>query len=326
MKSWQPPAGWIPLVVAEAGGIQVDWTCMGEERFSAPFFWDTATSLAARPFNQLFRPRTGIESLVARAETLPGLPLAGLVFHLSRCGSTLASQALAALPDSVVLSEPGPLDSLLRILHAAPRPEGVAWLRALVAALGQARRPGDRRMFIKLDSWHMGWFDLLRAAFPDTPWIFLYRDPLEVMVSHRREVGLTVLPGHVPDALLDAAPDGLSAYTPTGQGIRVLSMIMTKAAQAMTGHGGGRLVNYSELPEALWSTLAGHFRLGLAEADSAAMRATCGRHAKHPDRAFAGDTEAKRREADGTLRELTGQWLEPPYRHLESLRTRPAPA
>lgn len=320
MTAAPPPVGWIPLLVGEDQGIQVDWVYMGEARFTEAFFWDTAKDLAARPFNQLFRPRTGIETLVARAETLPGLPLAGLVFHLSRCGSTLACRALAALPDSVVLSEPGPLDSLLRLLHAAPRPEGVAWLRALVAALGQPRRPGDRRLFIKLDSWHMGWFELLRAAFPDTPWIFVYRDPLEVMVSHRREVGLTVLPGHVPDALLGPAPEGLPEYTPMGQAVRVLGMIMAQAARAMADHDGGRLVNYSELPEAFLTSLAEHFRLGLGEADSEAMRGACGWHSKRPGQAFAGDTEAKRREADATVRDISDRWLLPSYRRLEALR------
>jgi hypothetical protein len=53
----------------------------------------------------------------------------------------------------------------------------------MVAALGQARA-GETRLFLKLDCWHMRDLPLFRRAFPNTPWVFLYRDPVEVLVSH----------------------------------------------------------------------------------------------------------------------------------------------
>lgn len=51
MNAVPPPTGWIPLLVGEDQGIQVDWAYMGEARFTEAFFWDTAKDLAARPFN-----------------------------------------------------------------------------------------------------------------------------------------------------------------------------------------------------------------------------------------------------------------------------------
>lgn len=319
---------WLPLAVAERpGGIEVDWAHMGGARFTEPFFADTAHRLARRPFNQLFRPRTAMAELVARSKRLPGLPLAGLVFHMSRCGSTLAAQALASLPDSVVLSEPGPLDTLLRSLHGRSAPDlptRLAWLRALAAALGQPRRDGDRRLFIKLDSWHMGWFPLLRAAFPETPWLFIYREPLEVLVSQQRQVGLTALPGHVPDALLAESPGALSAHLPMENATRVLWMIMLAAVRALTGDEQGMTINHRALPDALWTTLDGHFRLGLSAPEIETMRTACRRDAKRPDLMFEGDSEAKRAQADAHLRTLAGDWLAEPYLALEDLASRQA--
>jgi hypothetical protein len=95
---------------------------------------------------------------------------------MSRCGSTLTAQWLAALSDSVVLAEPGPLDTLLQGQISEDDTETV---RALVSALGQLRRESDRRLYLKTDCWHMVHIDRLLSAFPDTPWLFLYLDPIE---------------------------------------------------------------------------------------------------------------------------------------------------
>ena len=38
----------------------------------------------------------------------------GFIFHMSRCGSTVISQMLAALAEHVVVSEAGPIDALAR--------------------------------------------------------------------------------------------------------------------------------------------------------------------------------------------------------------------
>ncbi len=105
MTARDPLDGWIPFYLKR--GL-AHWGYMGRERFVEPFFQSTVQKLAARPFNQVFCQQTGLDALVERAATHPGLPLRGLVFHMSRCGSTLAAQALAALPDTVVLSEPPP--------------------------------------------------------------------------------------------------------------------------------------------------------------------------------------------------------------------------
>lgn len=319
-----PPDGWIPLYLTDTSeGPRVHWAYMGACRFSEPFFWDTASRLARLPINQLCRPSSSMRELMDRAEVRPGLPLAGLIFHMSRCGSTLAARALAALPDSVVLSEPGPLDSLLRRLErdpTLPLVTRLAWLRALVAALGQARRATDRRLFIKLDAWHMGWFDLLRAAFPDSPWVFIHREPVEVLVSQRRRAGLTVLPGHVPDSLLGPIPPGLPAGLPMTQGMRVLGMILDRAGQALATDDRGLALDYRDLPTALWTTLAAHFRLPLDAGHEAALRAACGQDAKRPERAFLGDTEEKQAEADAELRRQADRWLYPGYRAVTALR------
>jgi hypothetical protein len=313
-----PLQDWIPFYLKRG---EVHWGYMGRERFVEPFFQATLQKLASRPFNQLLRQRTGLDVLPERAASHPGLPLRGLVFHLSRCGSTLAAQTLAALGDTVVLSEPPPVDTLLEWLAAAPSLDSdrsSALLRGLLSALGQPRRPEDRRLFVKTDGWHVRHIDRILAAFPGVPWVFLYRAPVEVLVSHARRPGLFAVPGaliahglHPPEALLTR---------PLEHGAWVQGQILREAAEAMQRHPGGLLVNYRELPETLETRVARHFGLEPNAGDLAAMRSVRACDAKNPLQSFRPDADGKWAEAGDDIRALAARWMEEPYAVLESLR------
>jgi hypothetical protein len=320
MTGRDPLADWIPLYLKRG---RVHWGYMGRERFVEPFSQDTLQKLASRPFNQLFRRETGLELLPERAVSHPGLPLRGIVFHMGRCGSTLVAQSLAALPDSVVLSEPASFDTLLQWLIASPSFDaeaGLALLRGLVAALGQPRRAEDRGLYIKADGWHVCHIDRILAAFPGTPWIFLYRDPVEVLVSQVRMPGLFVVPGsliahglHSPEHLLTR---------PVEHGAWVLSRVLHGAAEALRRHPGGLPVNYSELPAALETRVAEHFALRLGDAELEALRTASARDAKRPYQPFQADAADKRAGATDDIREMAARWLDAPYAELERLRGR----
>lgn len=308
-----PYAGWIPLFL-RGSRAEVEWGYMGDERFTDPFCHETLQKLASKPFNQMFRRKCGLDSLLSRTRGSPGLPLRGIVFHMSRCGSTLAAQWLAALPDSVVLSEPEPLGTLLQW---SPPDADEALLRALLAAMGQPRRDSDRSLFLKADCIHLLHIDRLLRAFPGTPWIFMYRHPVEVLVSHRRKpVWIQMLEtmgacGLYPPAEFALDPEDSVAW--------ILSIVMRQARHAMTRHGNGLLLNYSELPQAL-ETMAGHFGVDLAGADRAALRDVSWRDAKQRGETFRPDSAEKRAAADPRILRLAARWLEEPYRDLEHLR------
>ena len=200
---------WTPAQIRwTRSGPLVDWCHLGDLRFTDPFFEQTIEHAMAHPFNLMFRRATPLAAMAEPAA--PELRPAGLIFHMSRCGSTLVSRMLAALPENVVLSEPGPLDQILRARGRLPDltdAQGVALLRGMTAALGRRRHPAERDLFIKLEGWHALQFPLVRRAFPDVPWIFLYRDPLEVMASIDLERPRQMLPGGLDPGLLglDAA-------------------------------------------------------------------------------------------------------------------------
>lgn len=319
MTPLDPWAGWIPAHLSAPGGVpSVGWAYMGGERFTDPFCHITLNTLMRRPFNAMFFQHSGLDFLLQRAEQRPGLPLDGIIFHMSRCGSTLAAQWLAALPDSVVLSEPAPVDTLLQWLAPHSCEAHGELLQALLACMGQPRREGDRRLFLKADCWHMGHVQRLLAAFPATPWVFMYRDPLEVLVSQQRMAGIHLLQSfQVPPCW--QPPDDLGPL-PLVRGAWLLGQILDQAQWAMRCYGNGLLLNYSELPEALEGRLAAHFGVDLAEADRQALGDATRRHSKQRHEDFQPDSAEKRAEADDSIRELAARWMAEPYQALETMR------
>jgi hypothetical protein len=217
------------------------------------------------------------------------LKTTAFVFHVSRCGSTLLTQMLAQLPSCVVLSEPPVLDSFFRLHHAQPQASGgAAVFRQLLAALGQARGAGQQHLIVKLDSWHAPWIPWVRSVFPDVPLFFLYRQPQEVLASHRRQRGLHMVPGLLPLAPLRVVAQALHPGDLEGHARGVLTAIF-QSALASADTDGVQLLNHEQLPQAVWELVMP--RLGMV-CDEDALKAVQARaqfHAKNGVQPFTGD-------------------------------------
>ena len=317
----QTLAGWVPVRWSwQAGQPVLDWCDLGDQRLTAPFFAQTVQDAQDR--SRELR-RTGTDVLEEWPKTGPGSRPAGLIFHLSRCGSTLAAQALASSPENIVLSEPELMDVALRagrIMPGVTDDRRAGWLRGLAKVYGQRQFPEERSFFIKFDTWHILEMDVIRQAFPGVPWIFLYRDPVEVLVSQLTEVSGRMLPGPMSAGwlgmgLLEALQTPQEAFC-----ARALGRVAEAALTAVERDPLGYLVNYNQLPGALETRLAPWFRLTLSNDDRVRLRETTRYHAKSPGRPFTGDSSSKQTLATDELRRLAEQWVGPAYRQLERLR------
>src|SRR4029077_12190694 len=115
-----PADGWLPIRASWADGEPyLHWAYFGTRRLKRPFFEDDVYSCLFQPFNRLFRYVTSIEKTAAWLDGRPHLKPSGLIFHMSRCGSTLVSQMLAALPSNIVVSQGNPLATVLPGPHRA---------------------------------------------------------------------------------------------------------------------------------------------------------------------------------------------------------------
>lgn len=304
---------WTPIRLTwDAGGPVVDWCHTEGVVFREPFFADTVDRCLRHPFRLLFQHRSDLDSLCDAVDDHPALPPAGFVFHMSRCGSTLLAQTLAAVPAHAVASEPGPLEAVLR---AADDHRAVRWLQGMVGALGQARHEDQRRFFVKFDAWSTLHLDLVRRAFPDVPWVFVYRNPVDVLVSHARRPGAHVIPG-----VLDSDHFGLDpGLPPLEHAARVLALICD-AALAHVGDPLATFVDYEELRDFVTSDLPRHWSLPLCPDDLARMDAAARRDAKNPVLPFEDDRLSKRASASEEIRAAAERWLDPIYARLMDTR------
>lgn len=316
-------AGWLPIhVYWRQAQPWVDWCCLGERRLLEPFFEQTIEAALRQPFNVLFRHQTPLDHLVERRARFPGVPPSGFVFHMSRCGSTLIAQMLAALPNTVVVSEAPPIDTILRAAAHDPAisdARRIAWLQGMVSALGQPRNGQEQHYIIKFDSWSVVDLPLIRRAFPSVPWIFVYRDPIEVMVSHMHMRGSQMIPGTLDPRQFGVEPAALYGMSLDEYCTRVLAWICAAALEAYQP-ATARLVEYRQLPELVWTDLLAWFGIDATPAAQKQMRAVTAQHAKQRQAPFVDDTAAKQRAATDEIRHLAAQWVTPLYRRLEALR------
>lgn len=317
---------WLPFRIDwKPSGPQVGWCRFGTQRLAEPFFEGSVERVMHTPFNVLFRHQTPMATLDAWAQAAPGIPPTGFIFHMSRCGSTLVCQMLAALDSTVVISEAPPIDEVLRTarLNGVSEEQRIHWLRAMINALGQPRAGGETRFFVKFDNWHALDLALVRRAFPEVPWIFLFRDPVEVMVSIKNSPAPHSYPGMmklgVPE--LDTARAGLVKMEDHCSCL--LSHLCSAALDQLNdSHGSGIAVNYTELPQALCTRIASHFRLDFTPAEIETMMAKTTRHAKSRLPGFEPDSQAKQETATPEVREAALR-LMPLYEKLCALAGTP---
>jgi len=103
-------------------------------------------------------------------ETAKSSKVVGVIYHVSRCGSTLCSNLLNQVDGIRSLNEASLINNVL--INGDPR------LTQLAERLG----PG-RNIIIKTSSWNVNHAAIIDAAFPASSKMFIYRDPFEVLAS-----------------------------------------------------------------------------------------------------------------------------------------------
>lgn len=300
----------------------VDWGYLGMRRFTDPFFTQTINPCVRHPADLLFRHQTPLENLGEIASEQASLRPTGFIFHMSRCGSTLMSQMLAALPENIVLSEAGPIDDILRAHFRNPgvtEVQRVKWLQWLVDVLAWRRHPAEKNVFIKFDCWHVMYLPLIQRAFPGVPWIFLYREPLEVMASAQKQLGGQMIPGVLAPGLFGWDPAMVAGMTLYEYTARVLARLC-ESGLAASQAGEGKLVNYRQLPASIWPALMEYWKVKFSAEEIQRMLDAARLDAKNPVLPFESDSQAKHDSATAETRVLTQQWLDGVYHQLESQR------
>jgi hypothetical protein len=289
----QLPAHWIPyrLITQETEPL-VQWLYTHGERFTEPFFDETIQKCRARrSYEQLKNSVSSLSLLTNWATSLSSLPPSGIIFHVSRCGSTLLSQLLSLSPQHIVLSEVPFFDELLRWQRNNDVPQQ-ARLQQLEAALKLYTVPyqGETHCFIKPDSWHIFFYPLLRQLFPATPFFLLYRHPAEVLRSQQKQRGMHAIPGFIEPSLF-----GLEESVVQMDFSEYMALVLEKyfaAFASILQHDNNVIpVNYKSGAIAMIETIAARTGFTPDEAMRQQMQARAGYHAKYPDQPFGTEAE-----------------------------------
>jgi hypothetical protein len=303
--------GWTPVHVASYEP-RVDWAIV-RRALSDAFFEVTASRAMDRPFNRVFARTTSLAPLDALgdANEHPADPV-GLVFHMSRCGSTLVSQMLSRIAGVATVSEPQAVDGVLRAHRSAGAATTARRLRGVVRAMGAALEPPGR-LVLKLNAWHVLVLTLFEEAWPRIPWAFVFREPRAVLRSQRDAPGAEIVPGTLDPADLgiDPAEVGSASYGP-----RVLAAFCDAALR----HAGDRalFVDYDTLPGAVADRIAPFFGIRPSETDLCAMNAAARIDTKRAGSPF----KARDERVDGTIDRDAIQWLDASYAALRRLAAR----
>jgi hypothetical protein len=308
---------WTPVHVSALTG-EIEWALVGAP-FAEPFFEQTVDRAMRDPFNLAFSRRTPLATLDALAEGVPELAPAGFIFHMSRCGSTLIAQMLAQLSPAIVLSEPQPLDALLRF-----RGRGVddatlcRWLRGMVSALARPQT-GGRRLFVKFHAWHVLELPLIRRAFPAVPWVFVFREPRAVLRSHERMPGAEVTAGMIGSPGLGIGTATADAVPAEEHAARVLAAFC-EAALAHRDSKVCAFAEYAGLPDTVFSELLPFFGVAPTAEERTRMRAVALRDTKPPNTLSA--LPAGWPAAWPGIDQAAVRWLDAPYVALRAAAAR----
>jgi hypothetical protein len=160
--------------------LKVDWILRGDWSLREPFFLQTMKKRSALSFRQ----STSAEELVAFSKNRKQKAPAAFIFHSSRCGSTLACQMLEQVPEVCMLSEPGILEQVFFLQNALIGRKTALFLSAMTA-FSHAMTGRERQLVIKF-SGGLDWLPWMQILYLNTPWIYLYRHPADVIRSNLR--------------------------------------------------------------------------------------------------------------------------------------------
>lgn len=323
----QQQRGFIPIDVrSQPKGYEVLWLDVGEFRFTKTKFEYAIQNLLATPppKNSI---TTNLEQLATEAFISDAIYPSGFIFHMSRCGSTLLAKALARSPHHIVIDEGTPLnDGLWHYLTqgwrapVADHEDALRIYRNLVLALGRRRTLDQTKFFVKFRSWNVLFADFITKVFPDVPCLFIYRHPVEVLVSSQwnpvwtlgfkqQNVGAYMLDQPLP---VIQAMDELSFLTQIFA--RYFKTILHNKTDNL------RFLNYDQLTRDRFPAILEHtFHYQTAPDQLMAMQTQFNYYSKDDNDMiqFTSDTQAKQEAATIAMRQLVDQELMDLYAALE---------
>ena len=309
---------WIPYKLAMANGqVRCNWVNTRDTPFTDPFFDETIMKCLESRVSGTPGSVAAVEMLAEWGREIDAVPPTAFIFHVSRCGSTLVSQALGMSPYSISVSEVPLFDELLRLPLKSPGISATYAGELLAGAIrfyGARRTGSERRLFIKTDSWHLMFHQQLRALYPHTPFIILYREPAAVLESNKRKNGIQGTAGLIEPSVYGFDQQKMTTiYHPDDYMAAVLEQFYKAIIEKATTDGRTLLLNYNQGLTEMMRQISGFTGTPMDEHENLQIAERARYHGKYPGEKFVERNTTSDRY-DGT------QLLSGLYNQIETLR------
>lgn len=318
---------------------QISWQKHKENPASTPMFRDV---LAASP--DCDAPTIDLATVVSRVRAYDADPstekvahtlkIGGFVFHESRCGSTLVANLLqSANPQAHrVYSESPPPLGIFQAAQDFPPGAAKQAMLDVIFLMSRSNDAAETHVFFKIQSIGSRTLPVFTSAFPDIPWIFVFRDS-EVLMSYFKNGADSPQRAHCSRQARNPPVQVIKKFREIGMLPREVRAeeycaihfaTLTESALASLEAPGsqGRAVEYTQLPDIMWNTiLPDMFHVSLKPADVSRMKETAGEYSKGRDNkagTFAEDTARKQELAHQELK-TAAQRMEGSYAKLKAL-------
>jgi hypothetical protein len=184
LKNWTPVRLYLNPKHQSVAWLNLDQTAFTDRTSIATIYRSWQNQNKPQPI------LTKLEVLTDLRKINSGLKPKGFLFNTAKCGSTLLSKMLSSLPRNLVISE----NSTIAVAASASyfmtgsnrfsESFRIELLRSAVSALGQPRLGVEENYIIRFDITDIINLPFIKKVFPEVPVIFLYRDPVEVIVSN----------------------------------------------------------------------------------------------------------------------------------------------
>jgi hypothetical protein len=268
------------------------WLNAKDNTFTEPFFHETIGKIKSSLRGPLLNSVSDLQMLKIWAEDMDDVTPTAFIFHVSRCGSTLLTQLLSTNQQNIVLSEVPFFDDLLR---APYQPTGISkkeagiLLKAAFKFYGQKRTCNEKHLYVKLDSWHINFYEQLRDLFPGVPFIMLYRKPNEVLDSHRKLRGMQAVPTLIEPEIFGFTKENLITNNLDAYLAKVLECYFSKFLEVAETDPLSMLLNYNEGITTMVERFAAFTGIEFNDQQLADMQERSKFHSKFPGQIFDED-------------------------------------
>jgi hypothetical protein len=294
--------------------LGMKWLNIEDDPFDGPFFDENTEAYVNKHTPNVIE--TSLSEVIATSQIVDCVSNKAFIFHMSRCGSTLLCNMFKQINKTIVHSEPWAPVHLCELYTDANREYIDLAFRASVEMLGRRRFPYQENMVIKWFSGLTHHLPAVNRAFPDVPRIYLYRDPVEVLMSNLQDADQGWI--YNPTLTRQTRQQTLEENTP----LENCAYALAYKSQAFIDNYDERslIVNYNQIGRELLELLVRHFKFDLSPAEIDQMIKARECHSKNINVKFAADTKEKQRNASPKLRSVAERIMGPVHEQLEKMK------